>query len=394
MNIFINGFLFLLLTTAFFTYAKPNKIKSATENPSGIITVVEGKTIFSNGVMQAKIRVILNNKELDIADYNIKLKEYGTGVDLAYLNWQVSPKDNGFDHSFGAVSSTYNQSHSASNKVLKNYADLFISTVNENANIVICFEIKNKNNSLLFSSCHDHGIDRGSVEIYAKRPFRFSSFDFEETPKIKIFHVGYEIKPEISKAQPLPTFKNELIGYSFGLKARANVPREFKFNLKHQEPSKKYSLILNDFDADRRKAYIKTSAYGDTSYIERYLFIPPKKSTRAIENTLNFSVYNITAQKKGIYTVFPTGDEQIIHILEVHYFNRSFMLKNMHCYDPDIKNPSIKYKCYKTTSDSTSYFEYDKDHSTWSQMYNQYSVDIQLEDNFGTIHNIKLEAYQ
>ncbi len=210
---------------------------------------------------------------------------------------------------------------------------------------------------------------------------------------MKIFHVGKETENQASKTTPFATFQNELIGYSYGLKAGSTVPREFIFTFINPESTEKYKLIKEDFDADRRKAYIRTAGFSNISYLERYLFMPQKNSF-SIEDSLKFSVYNISAQKKGTYTVFPTGDEQIIHILEVQYFNLSFMLDDMHCYDPAPANPETKYTCYKTTSSSTNYFTFNKDESTWDKMYNQYGVDIKLQDNFGTIHSIKLESYQ
>ncbi len=393
MTYSINGLLFFLLIAASFNHAKAIQIKSPKNTPSGVITLVEGETIFANGAMQSKVRVVLNDKTLDISNYNINLKEYATGTDLGSLGWTVSTTDNGFDHSFNAISSYSNQNLLLSDEVLQNYKNLFISTSNENSRIIICFEIEDKEKTTLFSSCHDHGIDRGTVEIYASRPYRFSSADFEETSKMKIFHVGKETENQASKTTPFATFQNELIGYSYGLKAGSAVPREFRFTFINPESTEKYTLIKENFDADRRKAYIRTAGFSDISYLERYLFMPPKNSF-SIEDSLKFSVYNISAQKKGTYTVFPTGDEQIIHILEVQYFNHSFMLDDMHCYDPDIAKPDINYVCYKTTSSSTSYFTYPKDNTTWDKMYNQYSVDVKLQDNFGTIHNIKLESYQ
>ncbi len=388
----INSLLFFLFIAAPFSDAKATQIKSTNNIPSGIITLVEGETIFANGAMQAKVRVVLNDKNLDISNYDIKLKEYATGTDLSSLGWTVNTTDLGFDHSFNAVSSYKDQSSKLSDNALKNYADLFISTTNENARIIICFEIDNKEKTTLFSSCHDHGIDRGTVEIYAARPYRFSIADFEETPKVKIFHVG--TNKQKSTLNPITSFKNELIGFSYGLKAKPSVPREFRFTFINPEKNDKYKLITKDFDADRRNAYIRTAGFGDISYLERYLFMPQKKGVPLIQNSLNFSVYNISAQKKGTYAVFPTAEEHIIHMLEVHYFNHSFMLEDMHCYDPDPAKPETKYTCYKTDSSETSYFTLNKDESTWDQMYNQYGVEVKLQDNFGTTHSIKLESYQ
>lgn len=356
---------------------------SVAANPlSAIISLHEGDVIFGNGKMQSKVSVKLMNHSIQLDDYHITLKEYGTENDLAAMGWKVSEIDNGFDHSYKPLSDRTQKMIRTNEDAYKVF---YISTENVNSNIHICFTLtEKKSKKVAYNTCRDHGFERGTIEIYSKRPYRFTIADFVETKKVEIFRVRYK---KTKQTFDELNYLDEIVGYSFGIKPRSSVPRDFKFKYV-DEQTDKFKMKRSNFVADRRYAFARTSYSETPSYIELYFF-----ETNPQHSSIDFSVYDIQGNKNGNYKVFSTGAENILNILKVDYFNDSFMLDDMHCYDPEPSNFNEKYKCYKTTSSSSSYYSAPKDDTTWDKMYNQYEVKIKLQDNFGSEHTLLIQAF-
>lgn len=159
-----------------YIYAGPPRppvqlVKSAT------IEVVQGDSIYANGAMQSQLRVMFD-LQTDANVLSVRLKEFGSERYLEDIGWQVSTKDNGFDHNLASVRSFSALRFQPAQG--DKFIDLFVSTDKANQKLKACFEIvaeRNGTNSY-FNTCEKYDVDRGTVSLSALMPPAYSAEDF------------------------------------------------------------------------------------------------------------------------------------------------------------------------------------------------------------------------
>lgn len=345
---------------------------------SARLYLLAGSEIYANSNMQAKVRVFY--QEINDSDtLNFEFKQFHTEASLPSLGWRVTDVDNGFDHN---LSSAFRSIRSIKPDDFGAHKDFYISSSIPSSELTACLEIsvqKEGEKHLLFTSCNDHGIDNGTVNIFARRPPRFIGDDFVETTHVETFRTLNKDKT-----------KFENIGILYGLVPGGRVPRSFKFKMLN---SSAYTIYKDTvMIADNDTAYVHNRVEFDAfnvkkpSYSARYLF-----DASTLENNdqeMIFKIYDISNTETKSYHIYRTGEEHIVSILELLLFNNSFMFDKRHCHLPGIHYD--EFYCYNYLGTET---RIPNNLETWKKMHNRFYTDVQLQDNYGGIHNIRLSPY-
>ena len=387
-------YLILSFPTLMIPDAHSNDLKFYDRVKFATIETLQGNTIYANDKMQSKI--IFKYELYDnIKAEKITFMEYGTEKQLGSLDlknhssavkkpstnkssWNLSTVDKGYDHNIGV--SNYQNNTIEPKNINKSYRLLYISTLKSNNHGTICFELTTKDasnqNEKTFSTCNDASIDKGTINIFARRTIQYTNRDFELT----------DIK-EVINIKSTTSSDTSLSGRLYMLQPQKYITRDVIFKLESQE------FVFNKqprstTNADSQKALMGfrlisgNTPNNKTTYSETYLL--------SNKNTLTFAytvpLYTVTTPRRRTLTI-PLKEyyESELLLLNMKYTKGDFMSGTNLC-DMDYSTKTT-YTC--TTLTSTSNMEISKAEIDKNVIGKELTI-VKLIDNYGTTHPIRI----
>ncbi len=370
---------------------------------SATIEVTQGSEIYANGRMQAVIQVQVELKDGVTWDNNFDLYEYDTKIPIKNLGWIDSDTDNGFDHNITSSRSTIEVYTDSGKK----FATKYISTTNSNSRITMCFEIKTQKNGTesTYSTCDKYGIERGTAEILAKRPYTYYASDFEFTQK----QVAFKLTSNYLKSESTTEYQTDIKGEIYGIRPAANIARNVFFKLVNTEnlititnqDEDSQKIIANSSMSAIRKYTFKDASISEKNYLgyqESYLYnITGNSPTTGQRSALfQFINYNKAEGATKEYQVekmpfYQVGDENIVNILDVSYYRDTFMINKERCWND---TASKLYSCRRyNNSDPSSKNTYPMFYPLSTALNDQLYYQVKLQDNFGNEYSLLWQPY-
>ena len=387
-------YLILSFPTLMIPDAHSNDLKFYDRVKFATIETLQGNSIYANDKMQSKIIFKYELYE-NIQAEKITFIEYGTEKKLGSLDlknpsssvkkpstdkssWNLSTIDKGYDHNIG-VSSYQNNTRELKEKN-KSYRLLYISTLESNNHGTICFELTTKDasnqNEKTFSTCNDASIDKGTINIFARRTIQYTNRDFELT----------DIK-EVINIKSTTSSDTSLSGRLYMLQPQKYITRDVIFKLESQE------FVFNkqprsNTNADSQKALMGFRLISEntpnykTTYTETYLL--------SNKNTLIFAytvpLHTVSTARRRTLTI-PLKDyyESELLLLNMKYTKGDFMSGTNLC-DMDYSTKTT-YTC--TTLTSTSNVAINKPEIDKNVIAKEQTI-VKLIDNYGTTHPIRV----
>ncbi len=368
---------------------------------SAVIEVTQGSQIYANGEMQAVVRVLVELREGATWNKNFKLYEFETRKTLDSLGWTVSEVDNGFDHNIVESRNSIEEYNTSE----KQYKIKYISTTNNNSNIKMCFEIETEKGEekSTYSTCDTYGLDKGTAEIFAKRPYTYYASDFIFSQKQVAFSLkSNQLIPDTS------VYQEDIKGEIYGLRTATHIPRNISFTLLNKEKVIEIKNIQSDINSQRitansTKSVVRKYNFQDKSttsdkylgYQEAYLYnitglSPTTGRYSAIFRFINFNMSSTKNYQVENKNFLKAGDGYIVDILDVSYYRTTFMINEDRCWH-DTANKKYGCQAYKTDQTST-----DTEHKTYpdtTPLNENVFYQFNLQDNFGTKYSLLWNPY-